>query len=839
MPDNKLSLEDILEEYSPDASDTYPHVGRVDAQKIINSTLPEPALQPPPPPQRRPVSHEKNELFDKPKDEAVIAEQKPADPSRNTIAVASSEGISDVKDIMAQKAPEPDETGAAPMIRRMSDSTRAKEAAKQQKKHKKSRRQKDAGFTYKKETPSGEYMYDPPNISRRKRSRGEILTDANGPDSWRNVTDIVPSPAAVEAAKPAENTPRADVTSIDLSAKPEVPDQALDVHIQHDTEEQTGAKTKKRRTKRLVDFNYYGDVEDVGRDIYELKNVLTSRVGTLALTAFLSLYITVCDQFGLPILDILSREHIFSYLLVHLILGAIALVVSLPVITKGVKNLFTMSADSDSMSAITAIACTLALLFAFFRMDMAKAETIHVYMPVGILSLLFNAIGKLLILRRADRNFRFISQEFDRHAVVYVRDEERAERLTRGTIGDFPILAAMRKTDFLTDFLRYTYSSDITDSYCRKAAPICLVVSMIVSIVLTIVRMGTLASVDSAVFGLSIFSMLICAAACIGMPFVANVPLEKVSHQTLRNKGILLGYQSVDDLYDANSILVSADTFFPEGTVKMGGIKVFSNTKLDEALLEAASLSTHAGSIMRRLFSDVVVPGKDDILYPIENFSIEEDQGLCGWINNRRVLLGSRELMTSHNIEGVPTKAKEAEYATEGQIPLYLSISGNLAAMFMVELNADRYVKRWAKRLAKSKVYMITKSVDPCLTSGYISSLFGIPDEMIKVIPKRLYEDFDSETKKTVRMSASMACTGRFSSMAQLILGTKVIHISAIIGLIVQTVSILTGLGLGMMMILSKAFEINYVYMSASALVIYNLLVTAVTCIAVSIKKLK
>ena len=84
-----------------------------------------------------------------------------------------------------------------------------------------------------------------------------------------------------------------------------------------------------------------------------------------------------------------------------------------------------------------------------------------------------------------------------------------------------------------------------------------------------------------------------------------------------------------------------------------------------------------------------------------------------------------------------------------------------------------------------------------------------------------------------------MACTGRFSSMAQLILGTKVIHISAIIGLIVQTVSILTGLGLGMMMILSKAFEINYVYMSASALVIYNLLVTAVTCIAVSIKKLK
>lgn len=837
MPDNKLSLEDILEEYSPDASDTYPHVGRVDAQKIINSTLPEPALQPPPPPQRRPVSHEKNELFDKPKEESVIAEEKPADPSRNTVAVASADGISDIKDMMAQKAPEPEESGEAPMIRRMSDSTRAKEAAKQQKKTKKSRHQKDsASFTYKKESPSGEYMYDPPTINKKKRSRSAIINDAN---SWRNVTDIVPSPAAVEAAKPVENTPRADVTSIDLSTKPEVPDHALDVHIRQDTDEYVEAKSKKQRTKRLVDFNYYGDVEDVGRDIFELKNVLTSRVGTLAMTAFLSLYITACDQFGLPILDILSREHIFSYLLVHLILGIIAIVVSVPVITKGVKNLFTLSADSDSMSAITVIACVLALLFAFFRMDMAKAEIIHVYMPVGILALLFNAIGKLLILRRADRNFHFISQEFDRHAVVYVKDEERAERLTRGTIGDFPILAAMRKTDFLTDFLRYTYSSDITDTFCRKAAPVCLVISVIITVVLTIVRMGTLASIDSAVFGFSIFSMLICASSCISIPFVANIPLENVSHQTLRNKGILLGYQSVDDLYDANSILVSADTLFPEGTVKMGGIKVFSNTKLDEALLEAASLSTHAGSIMRRLFSDMVVPGKDDILYPIENFSFEEDQGVCGWINNRRVLLGSRELMTSHNIEGVPNKAKEAEYATEGQIPLYLSISGNLAAMFMVELTADRYVKRWARRLAKNKVYMVTKSVDPCITSGFISSLLGVPDEMIRVIPKRLHEDFDAETKKTVRMSASMACTGRFSSLAQLILGTKVIHTSAIIGLIVQTVSILTGLGLSMMMILSKAFEINYVYMSASALVIYNLIITGITYLAVNAKKLK
>ena len=110
---------------------------------------------------------------------------------------------------------------------------------------------------------------------------------------------------------------------------------------------------------------------------------------------------------------------------------------------------------------------------------------------------------------------------------------------------------------------------------------------------------------------------------------------------------------------------------------------------------------------------------------------------------------------------------------------------------------------------------------------------------MVKVIPKHLHNDFDEETKKSVRLSASMACTGRFTSMIQLILGIKVIHASAIIGLIVQTASILLGFGLSLMLILSKAFESDYIYMSATAMVIYNLICTAITCIAVNIKKLR
>lgn len=723
------------------------------------------------------------------------------------------------------------EQDPVPQIRRMSDSTRARELEKLKKK---SRNRNDFNTPYGKDTPEGEYVFTPPKFKKKKRTRRIIINEFESPEGQKNITDIVPSPRAVEATRPVQPAPRADKTEIDLSQTRGV--ENIDVYLSQQTEEYYNERVKEKRTKRIVDFNYYGDVEDVGLDIMELKSIISSRVILLSLLCIFSLYIMLCNQFRLPIVDILSRKNIYSYLTAHLITGILAVCTSTAVISKGIKNLFKFKADSDSMTAVTAISCITALAAAFFRPDMAQREIIQVYMPVGIISLLFNAIGKLLILQRAERNFDFVSSSFDRHGVVYVRNEERAERLTRGTLGDFPILAAMRKTDFLTDFLRYTYSSDITDAFSKKAVPICLIFSVLLSCVLTFIRMGTLLSLDALAFGTAIYNMLICASSCIGLPLAVNIPLERVSNETLKNDGILLGYQSVDDLYDANSMLIDAEKLFPDDSLKIAGVKIFANTKVGEALLEAASIAYYGESILKRLFKDIVDANGGRVLN-VDNFAYEEG-GFCGWINNKRVLLGGRELMERHSIEGIPTKSKEAEYAASVQEVIYLSVSGNAAAMFIIDIKADKDIKKSMQKLARNKVYLIIKSVDSNLNAKKLSRLFHFPQEMIRIIPNKLHDDFDKETSRTIRMSASMACTGKFTSFAQLILGTKIIQSSAVMGLIFQTVSIIVGFVVSLVLILSKSFENDYIYMSTSAMVLYNLLCALFTGIAVSLKKL-
>lgn len=676
-----------------------------------------------------------------------------------------------------------------PKIRRMSDSTRAREIEKSKKKKK----SKKSGFTYKRESPEGEYIYTPVPENDKKKKKNISLS----PQSI-NETPISPAP-------------HADFTSINLTEDFKFDPDSLDIHI-----EQNESK------KISGDFNCYNDARETRNNIHELKNSITTRFTMLMVCTLVSIFISFFPVWN-------SSENPQGFTAFQIIIGMIAIIISAPVITNGMKRLFKLKPDSDSAVAVTAVTVIVSAIIAFFTPELVKSGAVNIYVPASNLALLFNSIGKFLIINRAERNFRVISKEAERYGITCVTDDISAETLTRGTMTDFPVLASMHKTNFLTDFLKYTYSSDISDKFCRRSVPVSIIISAVVSTFITIIRK------ESFCEGLSLFSMLICISSCIGMTLVSNLPLNNASKKAIKNnKGIIFGYQSVDDFYDTNSVLVEAKDLFPEISVKLAGMKVFSDSKADEAILEASSLVNYAGSIMKGIFDDVTI-GKEKCPYPIENFSYEDSLGLCGWINNKRILFGSRELMTSHNIEGMPTKTKENEFAGDDKEVVYLSVSGNLSAMFVVELKAESNIKYWINQLWQNNVHLIIKSIDSCITLKRLSQIFDIPEEFMRIIPKKLHPEFDEQTKKSVRLSASMACSGRFSEFAQLIISAKTIHSSAVTGLIVQAVSILLGMGMGILMIISKSF--GYSGLPSSAILIYNLIFALITYLSVNIKK--
>ena len=166
------------------------------------------------------------------------------------------------------------------------------------------------------------------------------------------------------------------------------------------------------------------------------------------------------------------------------------------------------------------------------------------------------------------------------------------------------------------------------------------------------------------------------------------------------------------------------------------------------------------------------------MLNPVESYIYEDSMGLCGWINNKRVLLGNRKLMNNHSIEGLPSPAKEKEYTGGSRIPVYLSISGELSAMFIIEATP-------------------------------------MPEAECK---ERLIHGIYN-TEYAAKRPATLACSGRFAAFAALILGTKRIRGTISAGIAMQAVSILLGILLAALMVLLKSFT----ELSVAMILVYNL----------------
>lgn len=683
-----------------------------------------------------------------------------------------------------------------PKVRKMSDSTRAKEMRSRR------RKKKQPEFTYERESPDGVYTRP------QKKKKKFVISHDDG-----------------------KNKKADRMAQVNLSA--DADPEELDISIEQVPEMRTvNTDEPKKQESTIKDYDSFEDAKEIKSSITELKASLSFRSVVLSVLFVFSAFISLGETIGLPVPELLTPKHPAVFAGVQLIVVLLSMIVSLDTVKSGLAKLVKFRADTDSLAAFGGLASAAASIACIVSPAQVATGKIHIYAPIAILSMLINAFGKRLILKRAELNFDFASRERNKYAIFCVEDEIKAESFTRGTIGDFPVLAAMKRTNFLKDFSKYTFSADSGDMLCRSLVPFIVIFSALASIAVTFIKLRTFDG-NMVAFGLSIFTLYISACSCMAMPLIANIPLSRAAKKYSRNHGVMLGYQSVEDFYDTNSVMTDATRLFPAGTVQLCSIKLFSDTKIDEALLDAASLTSYADSVLKELFSDVIA-GKKKILKKVENFVYEDGMGICGWIDNKRILLGNRELMHSHNIEGVPTKTKETEFTENVRDALYLSVSGNLAAMFIIEITASPAVKKSMQQLEKHDMAVIIKTIDPFITINRISGLFDFSEELLKIIPARMGRDYDEETRRVRKTSTSLACSGKFTSFVNLLMSAKYIRKIVSSGIILQSVSALLGMGIVSLHCLLSAFA----DLSPAWLLVYNLICTIVTLIVIGVRKI-
>ncbi|MGN1101596.1 MAG: hypothetical protein ACI4RG_05335, partial [Huintestinicola sp.] len=385
-----------------------------------------------------------------------------------------------------------------------------------------------------------------------------------------------------------------------------------------DEEENTPDEAaQSEEAEELEDFESLEDAPDIQNHIAGQKSKLVFRLIILFACFAVTTYMAVANDFKLPVLDSFSlidkRNQPDVFLFINSVIGVVAGFVASQTISGGISKLLSGKADCDSLSAMALISSLLTSMISLADSNMVRGSFVYIYTPVAIGALIFNTIGKLLIISRTQRSFSFISGDNDRYALFVVNDEEKAQNFTRGSLSDFPVLAGMQKTEVITDFLKTSYTGDSTDRFCKMVSPIIAIAGLLIGVVAALLSRAEHGTMGAFCVGLSTFSACASICSCFGMMLVVNLPMEKASVKYSSKQGAIIGFDSIDEFGDVNSVMIDASSLFPPGSIILRNIKSFPDSSIDEAIVEAASLTSQSGSILRNMFYDIIV-GKTEML---------------------------------------------------------------------------------------------------------------------------------------------------------------------------------------------------------------------------------
>ena len=529
----------------------------------------------------------------------------------------------------------------------------------------------------------------------------------------------------------------------------------------------------------IEDFTGYQDTQVV-------ENELKYRCRSTLLAVLLSGVI----EFGLLILTLLtviveqSPISPTAYLITHLFGLVLMMGLNYSTITRGLSGLFTLCANNDTAPAL---ASTVALVNVLVHFLDATAPLPY-WTPLAGLLLLLSAVAHHKQEVCVRRNFAFVSYPGDKYAAAIIEEENALQEIGRRAVSDGEAkVAYFRRTGFLTDYLTNAYDTDSGDDWSRWLTPSALGLSLLMSL---------MSLFSEHVTGVWEWLSVLTGMICLSMPvtlLAVQMPLSASCRRMLARGGFLNGWKAVRCFGQPDALAVDMADLYPDESMLLHGIKTFSGTHIDEAILTAASLAVRAGGPLSMIFRRII-ENKDELLYEVDSLVYEQGMGLSGWVEGRRVFVGNGRLLQNHGVD-VPSVDYEARYAKDGRRLVYLSIAGQLSAMFVVSYLPDPEIQASLQDLCRSRVTLLVRSCDPNITTSDLCESFELDEYYVDVLPAAAGRMYMQLTERVAdNLPAVMASNGHILGTARVLSACRGLQIKVLIALAVQSAFAVLGL---------------------------------------------
>ncbi|MEE0211934.1 MAG: hypothetical protein UEP78_07720 [Negativibacillus sp.] len=587
----------------------------------------------------------------------------------------------------------------------------------------------------------------------------------------------------------------------------------------------------------LEDYSSPKDKEAILRDMRSIKTGLLVRILLMVVVFGLSLYLALAARdiqiAGelLPLPTFIQPElHLRSYMVTLCVVSAIGAVICSNTIGGGLLALLKFHANTDTLPML-ALLGTLAqgicyiIKPEYFSVDKADFGTnLYLFFPVALFILLFNLIGKVLVILRIQNNFKLVSSEKLKHAAVFLKDRNLLREISRGLSMEEYTIAYPETSPFLSNFLDNSYSEDHAEHMSRILAPVCLLAGIILSVLSYLFNKDVAEAVST-------FTAIMCVSAPLTSTIAANLPLYRMSAKLIPAGAMVSGYSAVDAFSRTEAVVLDAKDLFRPSDIILHGIKPFDKSQIDSVILDAASVVCNTDGMLTDVFNKIIGSNRS-MLRPVENVTYEDSMGLSAWVDGKRVLIGNRELMVNHGIE-VPSNDYETRFVRDRKNIIYLANSGQLSAMFVISYRPNDPTREQLEMLADRGMYLIINTSDPNITAEKIHAVYDFPLELIKLMPAKFHAPYEQLTAQKDSSPAKIGFIGSSRMMVTAILDCFTAKTAIDQAVLIQMIALVAGYALVALFSLMG----NLSYLSILHLLIFQLVWAIIGTVIPNLKK--
>lgn len=571
--------------------------------------------------------------------------------------------------------------------------------------------------------------------------------------------------------------------------------------------------------KAVVEKSGYKLIKDEeqkqeAKPIDKSKSMLHRFIGSCIFTVPLFI-ISMGHMLGMPLPSVIDPMiNPLNYAILQIVLTIPVMIIGYKFYKVGIKNLFHLSPNMDSLIAVSTLAAFIYGIFALVEIIIGNTEYVmHLYFESVVVILTLITLGKYLEAISKGKTSQAINKlmglapktatvirnntemvipidEVIVNDIIIVKPGEKLpvdgeviegtsatdESMLTGesipvekTVGSKVIGASINKTGLIkykaTKVGKDTALAQIVklveDAQGSKA-PIArladVVSSYFVPVVMGIAVFSGVAwyiSGQDLIFSLTIFIAVLVIACPCALGLATPTAIMVGTGKGAENGVLIKGGEALENTYKVDTVVFDKTGTITEGKPKVTDI-IAENIEEDEILLLAASCEKGSEHPLGEAIVNMALE-KNLKLKEIEKFNAIPGHGIESIIEEKSILLGNKKLMESKNVKINDTMFNKADsLAKKGKTPMYIAVDGNLQGIIAVADVVKENSKKAIDTLHNMGLNVAMITGDNEKTAKAIAGEIGIDIVLAEVLP----EDKANEVKKLQGENRKVAFVG-------------------------------------------------------------------------------